>query len=307
MVYHHTTYIHSCVRARHRVDPAAQAAADDGSVGSIAAHLLGIRGGANALVRVPLMWRDLEVPPHATPHLTRHELALLRCPDGKVAHVHRFRVVDGETLAADLSALALQRAARESYGGPGRMLYRGWHSSVDLFSWRGEAASELSRAAAAAAVAAFTAVADDDGVDGVDASTAVVDARYAPSTTGDRLVAGDDADETATRRTKQKRDPLRGPAAADPQARVVIRKDLTRSWFNVWPPGSGHPAHDHADASIAGVFYAQVPKVRLTTRQAPSPFPVVSSPWHTVTCVQSCKTVQLLRRTVHLHLSISAY
>jgi hypothetical protein len=30
----------------------------------------------------------------------------------------------------------------------------------------------------------------------------------------------------------------------------------------VWPPGSGHPAHDHADASIAGVFYAQVPEAR---------------------------------------------
>lgn len=99
-----------------------KAAADDGSVGSIAAHLLGIRGGANALVRVPLQWTNLRVPSHAASHIARHERALLRCPDGKVAHVHRFRVVQGEKLATDLSALALRRAAKDSgdpnAGGP---------------------------------------------------------------------------------------------------------------------------------------------------------------------------------------------
>jgi hypothetical protein len=39
-----------------------------------------LRGGANALRRVPLQWHDLQVHSQIQNHIARHEEALLPCP-----------------------------------------------------------------------------------------------------------------------------------------------------------------------------------------------------------------------------------
>ena len=258
-----------------REDPDFQAAADDGSVGSIAAHLLGIRGGANALVRVPLAWRDLRVPHHAAPHIDRHERALLRCPDGKVAHVHRLHVVEGKKLAADLSSLALKRAAKDSgdpnaADGPDWIPDRGWHSSVDLFAWQDEpAAAGISQAAAAAAITAFNAAVNGDGDGDGDGDVGGDERKGTKSGNGGDGKGGEDL--LVSHPLDTTTDGGGGGGGGEAGAELKIRKDLTRSWFNVWPPGSGHPAHDHADASIAGVFYARVPQARRRGGFPPGP------------------------------------
>ena len=148
----------------------------------------------------------------------------------------------------------------------------GWHSSVDLFAWKGgdeegAAANGLSLAAAAAAVTAFASE-EASCHDGGGNDNTHVDATLStpPLSTkdGGGGCGGGEGDVLDSHPLDAAANAEEEDARADeaPDVGVVIRNDLTRSWFNVWPPGSGHPAHDHADASIAGVFYAQVPKVR---------------------------------------------
>ena len=94
-----------------------------------------------------------------------------------------------------------------------------------MFAWKDEpAVDKFARAAAAAAVAAFTA----------DQVTPPRRTHLPAGSTVDEH-AGDDRSHDGAgggERAVMSSSYEQGPASA-----VVIRRDLTRSWFNVWPPG----------------------------------------------------------------------
>jgi len=124
-------------------------AADDGRLHSIAAHLIQ-RGPC--VRRQELAWSSVELTSAHAAVLAEHSMAALECGAGSPApsaHVHRFVVREGTTVAAELAAAAC--AARSDSGASG---LGAWHSTVDLFAWETPAATKLRAAALAASEAA---------------------------------------------------------------------------------------------------------------------------------------------------------